>query len=382
MSQADSYNVLVGISKGKEVTSLVSTRDETRHGAMRRSIASAFTPAGVLAYEPYVDTTIRELVELLGRKSSCDLPFIVGLYSMEAAARFSFGSPLGCLESEMDVGGFMQMIRNRFYHWGWWSSLPSLERLVFRNPIAIRRAPAPSTMAESALSRLQDRKQRGARDSSQPPDLIGKFIEAGSNYPEQLDTAGTVGMLMSTISGAGDTTATVLTATIYYLLQSPEAMKRLRNELASSNVDKPVPRSDQVAKLPYLQAVIKEGMRLYPTTNWPIERRVPEGGVTLCGFFFPEGVSVGCFPLALHLNTSVFGEDAHAFRPERWIESQPDKLRQMEVAHMGFSRGRRVCLGQHIALMQMKKLIPALVMEFEVRLCGSAARDMMMTCDG
>ncbi|KAI2469629.1 cytochrome P450 [Annulohypoxylon bovei var. microspora] len=97
-----------------------------------------------------------------------------------------------------------------------------------------------------------------------------------------------------------------------------------------------------------------------------MERLIPSGGTTIAGMFFPEGTSVGCLPAAVHQRVEIFGEDANVFRPERWLTSNREELRQMEAAHMGFSRGRRNCLGQNIAIMQMKKVIPALIMKFKL----------------
>lgn len=82
--------------------------------------------------------------------------------------------------------------------------------------------------------------------------------------------------------------------------------------------------------------------------------------------FFPEGISVGCMPSAVHFNPVAFGEDAEIFRPERWLEADRETLRLMEAAHLGFSGGSRVCLGQHIAVMQMKKVVTTVLMKFQV----------------
>lgn len=107
-------------------------------------------------------------------------------------------------------------------------------------------------------------------------------------------------------------------------------------------------------------------MRVFPTPTWPIERKVPSGGVEISGTFFPEGTSVGCMPSAVHFNPRAFGEDAEVFRPERWLEADAQTLRAMEAAHLGFSRGRRVCLGQHIAVMKMKTVVAVIFMTFQV----------------
>jgi cytochrome P450 len=353
--------VLVGISNGKELPSLVSTRDETKHGELRRSVSKAFTPAGALNYESYIDQTIPELIEALSRHETVDLAQIILYYSMDAATRVSFGETLGCLVTETDVDGAIQLIRDRFNHWGWWSSIPSLERVVYRNPISMRSKKAPSSMAAKAVSKLRERTSTPVEQG----DLLQKFIQASHDNPKTLDTTGIVSLLMSTISGAGDTTATSITAVVYNLLTHPEVSKKLDSELLGAKLSES-PKFAEVSKLPYLHAVIRESMRIFPTPTWPMERRVPAGGVNIAGMFFPEGTSVGCMPSAVHFNPQAFGEDAEIFRPERWLEADEETLRRMESAHLSFSRGRKVCLGQHIAVMQMKKVIPALLLKFKV----------------
>jgi len=89
----------VGISNGKEVTSLVSTSDENKHGALRRSVAKAFTPTASLDYEAHVDKTIPELIEALEKRHTVDMVEMLLFYSMDAASRLLFGEPLGCLRT-------------------------------------------------------------------------------------------------------------------------------------------------------------------------------------------------------------------------------------------------------------------------------------------
>lgn len=303
-------------------------------------------------------------MEATSRHETVDLAQMMLFYSMDAAMRIAFGEELGSLKSEADIGGTIQLIRDRFNHWGWWSSLPGLERLVYRNPISMRSKKAPSSMAAKAVSKLRARVS-GASDENIQIDLLEKFIKASIEFPDGLDMLGIVSMLMSTISGAGDTTATTMTAVIYNVLQRPSTLRTLRTELQEAKLSE-IPTFEQVQKLPYLNAVIKESMRVFSTPNWPMERKVPVGGATIAGVFFPEGTGVGCMPAAVHLDKKAFGEDSDVFRPERWLEADEESLRSMEAAHLGFSRGRRVCLGQNIAVMQMKKVIPALILGFDV----------------
>ena len=97
----------------------------------------------------------------------------------------------------------------------------------------------------------------------------------------------------------------------------------------------------------------------------------------MAGHFFHQGTTVDILPSVIHKNKAVVGEDVEAFRPERWLEAGPEKLREMEAAHMGSSKGKRACLGQHMARLQMKKLIPALLMKIDVSVTLYILLEMM-----
>jgi cytochrome P450 len=169
------------------------------------------------------------------------------------------------------------------------------------------------------------------------------------------------------IAAGSDTSSNAIAATLFFLLKNPDKLAKLRAELESvPDITTPIPVYSQISKLPYLHAVIKEGIRLFPPLTHPIERLVPAGSAEIVGTFLPQGTSVGCLQLAMHLNPKVFGADAETFRPERWLEASAEQLRVMEVAHIGFGRGRRVCIGQHIAMMEIKKVLGTVVLGYEV----------------
>lgn len=65
-------------------------------------------------------------------------------------------------------------------------------------------------------------------------------------------------------------------------------------------------------------------------------------------------------------NIDVFGADVDAFRPERWTEATDQQWREMEKAGMVFSSGPRICIGRHLANIEMRKVIAAINMTFKV----------------
>jgi cytochrome P450 len=377
--QADSYSVLKGVARHGDVNSLITLTDEQRHNTLRRSIANAFTAKTTLDYEPHIDGTIEALLIALRRESVFDLGAKMSFFGLDAAAGFAFNSPKSCLAADADVDGMITLARERARHWSHWASIPDTERLLFRNPIArMLKGSALTGVGAAAVSKLKERTGDNAlkKEDSGTPDLLTRFLEAMQKNPETLDHAGVISLLMSTISAASDTTATAMTATMFHLLQNPKTLAKLQQELEASNLSRPIPTFAQVSKLPYLHATIREGMRLFPPLSHPLERLVPVGGVEICGQFLPQGTSVGCLQLALHLNPKAFGDDAAIFRPERWLEASPEALRVMEASHLGFGRGRRVCLGQNLAVMEMKKVIPAMLLGFEVSFIPVSFRPM------
>ncbi|TVY84829.1 Pisatin demethylase [Lachnellula suecica] len=123
----------------------------------------------------------------------------------------------------------------------------------------------------------------------------------------------------------------------------------------------------------YMQAVIKEAMRMHPVIAMPLERVVPEGGAIICGKFLPEGTIVGINAWAMHYSKDIFGHDVDDFRPERWLEAGPDRLRLMEQSFLAFGHGSRTCIGKNISILEMSKFVPQVLRHF--RLEWAAPKD-------
>lgn len=98
-----------------------------------------------------------------------------------------------------------------------------------------------------------------------------------------------------------------------------EAYAKLKAEIDNSeNLGNPV-KYHEAAKLSYLTACCKEGMRLHPSVGLTLPRLVPTGGKEICGDFFPAGTRVGINAAVLHRDKTIFGSDADKFVPERWL---------------------------------------------------------------
>ena len=98
-----------------------------------------------------------------------------------------------------------------------------------------------------------------------------------------------------------------------------------------------------------------------------MERRTPPQGIDILGEHIPGGVIVGCNAWVLHRRPEIFGEDVNVFRPERWIEADSSKLKEMKATMFQFGAGARTCIGKNISLLEIYKLVPTFLRNFEVR---------------
>ncbi|KAK3112406.1 hypothetical protein LTR53_011353 [Teratosphaeriaceae sp. CCFEE 6253] len=121
----------------------------------------------------------------------------------------------------------------------------------------------------------------------------------------------------------------------------------------------------QAQQMPYLQAVIKEALRVHPAVGQPLSRIVPPGGAEIAGRYFPAGSSIGVNPWVLHRNPDVFGDDADAFRPDRWLDEDREEMLSMDQAIFTFGLGARTCIGKNISLLEMSKVIPQMYRQFD-----------------
>ena len=151
--------------------------------------------------------------------------------------------------------------------------------------------------------------------------------------------------------------------TLLSLMTTPSAYMALVAEIRNPrpSVSNPISWA-QTQALPYLTAVIREGMRMWPPLTGLGLKRVPDGGDYINGYFVPGGTEVGQGFHAVGRSKEVWGLDADIFRPERWLVANEKELKSMDAAvDTNFGGGKYSCLGKPIALMELHKAV------FEVR---------------
>ena len=197
--------------------------------------------------------------------------------------------------------------------------------------------------------------ERYSPDAKVKRDMLGHFLSQGLSQ-EQAEVESNVQIL-----AGSDSTATVLRITLMFLIASPDAYAKLRTEIddavAAGNISYPVVTYAEAMKLPYLDAVIWEGMRLWPPLIGFLSKLAPKGGDTVNSIFYPEGTEICVCPMGVGRRKDIFGEDADIFRPDRWTEADAAARNKYERAtEVIFGSGRFTCLGKNIAMIELHKV--------------------------
>lgn len=162
--------------------------------------------------------------------------------------------------------------------------------------------------------------------------------------------------LLNVLLAGRDTTACLLSWTFRLLARTQRVQSKLRSEiteLLGSGASARVPTRADVKKLRYLDTVLKEVLRLYPSV--PINSRaalktttLPMGGGPdeTAPVLVRKGEAVGYCPYVMHRRTDLYGNDADIFRPERWEEDDGLLARAIGYGYLPFNGGPRVCLGR------------------------------------
>lgn len=325
-------------------------------------------------FEHHVDLTIDTLIAKLGKKSgTVDLLPFFSFFSFDSICRLAFSD---ALSKQSDCEAVLAGGRARFSYWRSWSAVPAIEKLLFKNRF-IRGSAVPNALGTLAQQRVADRIEKGGVGVHH--DLLDRLFQAQKADPHIFNPAMLTGITLAMIHAGSDTTAHTLTNLFWELLKNPEVYRKLKDEIRAANFSSP-PRIAEARKHPLLEACIKETGRMHTIFSAPLERMVPESGLQVDGVWIPAGTVIGnstgsstnivanslaANHRALARDPSIY-TDPHQFKPHRWLNASPSQLLMMERSNLFFSTGKRNCIGQNIAWMEMLKVVPALLNAYDV----------------
>ena len=172
--------------------------------------------------------------------------------------------------------------------------------------------------------------------------------------------------LVNILLAARDTTAALLTFTVYLFTQHPEVLAKLRTEVLE-HVGAGAPTYEQVKGMKYMRAVLNETLRLFPPV--PINERASISAVVIPtiqgGLYVPPNTQVLYSPLLMQRRTDLWGPDANVFDPDRWLDDRNRAFLADPMRFVPFNAGPRICLGQQFALHEASFVLVRLLQRFE-----------------
>lgn len=207
--------------------------------------------------------------------------------------------------------------------------------------------------------------RRASRDQAQ--DVLSLLIRAADEDGSRLTDRELLGNMGLLFVAGHETTAHALSWTLFLLAQHPQIQLELREELRGE-LHGDAPTVEQLARLPLLDAIVDESLRLLPPTYVLFIRRAM-GEFELGPYRMPEGSLVVLSPLVAHHLPEVF-EEPERFRPERWASRKPSPFELVP-----FGAGPRLCLGASFAAQEIRLVLAMIVQRHGLRMLPGSRVD-------
>lgn len=196
-------------------------------------------------------------------------------------------------------------------------------------------------------------------------DLLQKMLDKGDEDGKDFSVEALNAEAAGFILAGSHTTSSSLTWIVWRILKDKRIYTKLMAELSQSLTSLPhdaIPPHQALEPLPYLNAIRKEGLRIDTAVPGSTPRYVPPGGSTIGSnqIQLPAHTIVSAQAYSTHRDPTVF-PDPDSFLPERWLDETPE----MRKLYIPFGAdGPRKCIGIHLAWMELRVGLAALVWRF------------------
>ncbi|KAK2766809.1 hypothetical protein FQN54_006123 [Arachnomyces sp. PD_36] len=320
------------------------------HRIRRAALNPFFSKRSISKVEPLIMDKVQRLCarfdEEIKNKRPIRLDAAYMALTMDITTEYAYGESYDYLSEddyklqwkEIIVGGVANGVMLRQFPW----ALPILNAIPL--PILHKLDPHAAALMEWGLvvkKKVEEMMERHRSGKKKEGTVFSTILD--SDLPEAEKTAERLKDEGQSLVGAGsETTARSLSLVTFYLLRDKSILRRLRGELRTVDIDDPTDLLSRLEKLPYLTAIVQEGIRLNHgvTTRLP---RISHEPIRYKDWEIPAGTPVSESNYFVHMDEEIFPEPRE-FKPERWIKAQEDGFR-LDRYLVSFSKGSRQCVG-------------------------------------
>ncbi|KAI0007340.1 cytochrome P450 [Xylariaceae sp. FL0662B] len=344
---------------------------DAENARVRRIFTPAFSDRALRKQEPlfkkYADLLICKLRELCENGKPVEMTRPFNFATFDVMAELCFGHPLGLLEKNE----FSPWVNTIFE----FMKMQPIVSMIMYYPIsrALFTRFEPKSVTEQRIIHCQhsaDRVNQRLQEGSDRPDIWNLVMSAQESEKgltlEEMHSNAELFMI-----AGSETTATLLSGVVYYLLMNPAKMTLLCKEIRGSFDNVQDITFERIAGLKYLNACLKETLRLYPPVPAGSPWTVPKGGWTILGWQMPPQTRVSVHHYAAYHSPNNF-TDPEIFAPERWLSGASSYGDQAPDVHQPFGYGPRNCIGQNMAMHEMRLILTTLLFTFDLELCDES----------
>lgn len=337
------------------------TADPLWHRA-HNILLSPFSLQNMHEYLPLMQDIADQLVEKwerLNPDDEVDVPADMTRLTLDTIALCGFGYRFNSFYRDTQHPFVAAMVRTLAESQARMQQLPIQTRLRVR---AARQLEEDQLyMAALVDGLIKERRAQGPAGETR--DLLGRMINGvdpttGEKLPDDNIRAQCITFLIA----GHETTSGLLSFAIYYLMKNPDVLARARAEVDEVLGGTLQPSYEQVHRLTYIDQILAEALRLWPTA--PGFNRTPYEDTVVGGrYAIPAGTPMTVLSGMLHRDRNVWGEDAEEFNPDHFAPERRAAL--PPNAYKPFGTGQRACIGRVFAMQEAVLVLAMLVQRFE-----------------
>lgn len=214
--------------------------------------------------------------------------------------------------------------------------------------------------AKEALARWNE---KGSTKHSRDVLSMMKAMEKEQDPRKMLPNDHIPAYMVEMLAAGSSTTSATIAFACFLLARNPDMQSELREELRAAYPDANEIDPSETVKLPFLEAVLKETMRMYPMIPGPLERHLGKP-IELQGIMIPPGVVASTAAYTQGRLAEVFPAP-NDWRPRRWLDASTEQRERMELNWLPFGTGSRSCPGSNLAMTELKYMLGTIFRIFE-----------------
>ncbi|KAL5403457.1 hypothetical protein PMIN06_009756 [Paraphaeosphaeria minitans] len=344
-------------SQGKQ-PSVITSRDLVEHSIQRKALSAAFSAKALRDQEgvvhQYVDLFIAQIGKLGGAATmGVNIPEAFNWLTFDIIGDLTFGESFDAVKNGRTHPWVSVIVESTF----WGSILDLREQVPILKlvlPFLVNGDLAKGYKMHNELTKEKTEKRVKQQDSVAREDFFKSILSKGDWSQGKLESNAEV-----LIIAGSETTATTMSGLAYFLSKHPHCMAQLQKEVTSAFNSYDDINGDATARLPYLHAVIEEGLRMYPPVAFGLPRVSP--GAMVSGHYVPTGTLTSTQSWSSKRDPRYWHRPDD-FLPERWIgEGFGDR----KEAFNPFLLGPRGCLGINLAYLELRVILAKMVWAYE-----------------